>query len=231
MAKIALVTGANKGIGFAVAEALARDNWQVLLGARDRNRGLKATEQLLAEGHAVEYVELDVTDQSTVSAAASEVRSLVGHIDVLVNNAGGILPGDGNILTLAPDVLFSSIQLNAVGALIMTQAFWPLLLESQDARVINVSSQGGSLTNMGAWAPAYCIAKTALNAVTVQFAVAGRDRGISVNAVCPGWVRTDTGGPSAPRTPEQGAAIVVKLATQSNPPTGGYWNDAGAIPW
>jgi len=231
MSKIALITGANKGIGYAVAEALAHDNWRVLVGARDRGRGLEATERLLTQGYAAEFVELDITDASTIAAAASEVRSLVGHVDVLVNNAGGILPGDGDILTLTSDVLLGTLELNTLGALQVTQAFWPLLLESKDARVINVSSLGGSLANMASWSPAYCISKAALNAVTVQLAHAGQAHGISVNAVCPGWVRTDAGGPDAPRSPEQGAAIVVKLATQTNPPTGGYWNDAGAIAW
>ena len=229
MSKVALVTGANKGIGFAAAHELAKQGFHVLIGARDTERGEEAAQKIKADGFDADFVTIDVTDEDSIRAAALEFGENFGGLDVLVNNAA-INDGEGDVRELTIEKLQRVLETNVYGPLLVTQAFWPLLEHSEDARVINVSSGLGRLHDMKNQQPAYALSKTALNALTRQFADLGAGK-ISVNSICPGWVKTDMGGAEAPRTPEQGAAIIVKLATMENPPTGGYMNEDGDIDW
>lgn len=233
--KTALVTGANKGIGLAAARGLAQQGFQVFLGARDKERGEAAATSLQGEGFAVEFVQIDINDAASIQAAAQEIGANVESLDVLVNNAGAFPDKAGDIASLEADDLATKLragfETNVVGSALVTRALWDLLGKSGDARVINVSSGVGQLHDMKSTAPAYSISKTALNAVTRQFAALGAKQKIAVNSICPGWVKTDMGGAGAPRTPEQGASIILKLATMETPPTGEFHNDAGKMDW
>jgi NAD(P)-dependent dehydrogenase (short-subunit alcohol dehydrogenase family) len=212
--KTALVTGANKGIGSEVARQLDKKGWRVIRTARRPPDD--------------SFIELDVTDPASIAAAAQKVDAL----DVLVNNAGILEDGDENVLTLDASIVRRALETNTLGPLRVTQAFLPALLKSRQARIVNVSSGGGQLSDMGTWAPAYCISKTALNAVTVQLANALREKNIPVNSVCPGWVRTDMGGPNAPRSVEEGADTIVWLVTEApRSLTGKFLRDRKEIPW
>ncbi|GLH73973.1 short-chain dehydrogenase [Geothrix limicola] len=221
-APIALVTGAARGLGREVARRLAEEGYTVLAGVRDPSK--------MKSLPGVEILPLDVTDETAILAAADAVKRRYGRLDVLVNNAGILLDEEMGLMDVPPDVLRRSLEANAIGPLRVAQAFAPLM--PKGGRIVNVSSGGGQLSASSTWAPAYCISKTALNAVTVQLAAALKPRGIRVNAVCPGWVRTDMGGPSAPRSLQQGADSILWLVLKAAPDlTGGFWRDGARIPW
>ncbi len=239
--KVALVTGANKGIGLEIARQLGGLGFTVVLAARDGRKIEDAAARLRGEGLDAQGVVLDVTDPATVEAASRQLDERFGRLDVLVNNAGvahefasGTKPSQLDMATLR-----ATYETNVFGAFAVTQALLLLLRKSAPSRIINQSSSMGSLGKLsdpetpyyGNNVLAYNSSKSALNGLTVAFAkdLAG-DR-ISVNSVCPGWVKTDLGSDAAPRTVEQGAAIAVKLATMDDPPTGKYLDDAGEIPW
>jgi NAD(P)-dependent dehydrogenase (short-subunit alcohol dehydrogenase family) len=171
----AFVTGANKGIGLEVARQLGSKGFHVFLGARNSENGQKATEALRKTGAMATFVALDVSDPESIRNAMHSVSAAADHLDVLVNNAGVILEGDSSITQLDADTVTETFQTNTLGPLLVTQAFLPLLSKSKTPRVINVSSGGGQLADgMDTWAPAYCLSKTALNAVTCLFAAALR---------------------------------------------------------
>lgn len=230
MTKIALVTGANKGIGLATAKLLAQNGFTVLLGARDQYRGQEAADHLSDQGLDVQYIPLDVADDGSVQAAARRVENDFDALDVLVNNAAINVDGGRSVLEVTADEFRHTFETNVLGVVRTTQAFWPLLLRSSSPRVINVSSGLGRLYDMKNESPSYSTSKTALNALTRQFADLGAGK-VSVNSICPGWVRTDMGGKHAKRTPEEGASIIIHLATIDTPPTGQYLNEAGEINW
>jgi NAD(P)-dependent dehydrogenase (short-subunit alcohol dehydrogenase family) len=239
-ARIALVTGANRGIGREVARQLAVRGFRVVLGARRPEAGRKAAAELgsgfdkLTTGAGrVEFLEIDIADAASITRAARQLAALVDHLDVLVNNAGILEDGKATALDVDAAVVRRTFATNTLGPLLVTQAMLPLLLKAPDgARIINVSSGAGALGEMTNWAPAYSISKTALNAVTRQFAAALRTQRIAVNSVCPGWVRTDMGGAGATRTVEQGADTIVWLATEAPPSlTGGLLRDRKSIEW
>jgi NAD(P)-dependent dehydrogenase (short-subunit alcohol dehydrogenase family) len=229
--KTALITGANKGIGREVARQLAKEGFQLFIGARNRDAGRKAAEEIAKQGGKVTFLEIDVNDNGSVTAAAREFSKVVDHLDVLVNNAGIMVDGDDAILKISDDLVRKTLETNTLGALRVTRAFVPLLAKSKAPRVINVSSGGGQLTGgADGWSPAYCISKTALNGVTSQLAVALPK--FAINSVCPGWVRTDMGGPSATRSVEEGADTIVWLATDAPQKlTGKFLRDRNEIPW
>lgn len=230
MSKIALVTGANKGIGLATAKLLAQKGFTVLLGARDDYRGEEAARELSDQGLNVRYFPINVADEGSVQAAARRLENDFDSLDVLVNNAAINLDNGRSVLEVTADEFRHTFETNVLGVLRTTQAFWPWLLKSPSPRVINVSSGLGRLHDMGHEYPSYATSKTALNALTRQFAGLGAGK-VSVNSICPGWVRTDMGGPNAQRTPEEGASIIIRLATMDSPPTGQYMNEAGEIGW
>lgn len=235
--RIALVTGASRGIGREVVRQLAARGWQVFLGARDAAAGARAAAGHVAAAPApsgtVHAVRLDVNDAASIAAAADAVAGTAGRLDALVNNAGILEPSDngGSVLALDPDVFRRAFETNVLGALRVTQAFAPLLARSAAARVINVSSGLGALHEMEHAVPAYSVSKTALNALTRQLAGALGPR-VAVNAVCPGWVRTDMGGPNAEREVAEGADTIVWLADEApHDLTGAFLRDRAVIAW
>jgi NAD(P)-dependent dehydrogenase (short-subunit alcohol dehydrogenase family) len=230
--KIALVTGANKGIGREVARQLAARGFRVFLGARRPDAGRQAAAELAAAG-AVEFLEIDVADGANIARAAQELAGRVPHLDVLVNNAGILGDGKATVAEIDAGLVRRTFETNALGPLLVTQALLPLLLKAPaGARIVNVSSGAGALHDMTTWAPAYSISKTALNAVTRQFAAALRTHHVAVNSACPGWVRTDMGGAGATRPVEQGADTIVWLATEAPASlTGKFVRDRKTIEW
>lgn len=228
--RIALVTGANKGIGFEVARDLARKGFHVFLGARDEKAGRAAEEKLRKEGE-VTFLKIDIANKESIERAAQEFSRQADHLDTLVNNAGILLDEDKDVLTTTPEIFEKTLRTNTLGALLVSQAFVPLLKKSSAPRIVNVSSGGGQLSDgADGWAPAYCISKTALNGVTSQLAAALPE--FAVNSVCPGWVRTDMGGANATRSIAEGAAGIVWLAADApQKETGKFWRDRKVIPW
>jgi NAD(P)-dependent dehydrogenase (short-subunit alcohol dehydrogenase family) len=229
--KIALVTGANKGIGHEVARHLATKGFHVFVGARNGSAGRAAAEAITKNCGKSTFLEIDVSDNSSVTAAAREFSKIADHLDVLINNAGIIVDGDDAILKISDALFRKTIETNTLGALRVTRAFEPLLAKSKTPRVINVSSGGGQLTGgADGWAPGYCISKTALNGITSQLAAALPK--FAVNSVCPGWVQTDMGGKNATRSVEEGADTIVWLAADAPQKlTGKFLRDRKEIPW
>jgi NAD(P)-dependent dehydrogenase (short-subunit alcohol dehydrogenase family) len=226
--KIALVTGANKGIGFEVARQLTEKGFRVFAGARNGKAGRAAVQKI---GPAATFLKIDVSDPASIRQSAAELAKMVDHLDALVNNAGIIVDGDDAILKATPEQFETTMRTNALGPLLVAQAFQPMLAKSSAPRIINVSSSGGQLHDgADSWSPVYCISKTALNGVTSQLAAALPK--LAVNSVCPGWVRTDMGGPNATRSVEEGADGIVWLATEAPQNlTGKFLLDRKVIPW
>jgi NAD(P)-dependent dehydrogenase (short-subunit alcohol dehydrogenase family) len=228
--RIAVVTGANKGIGFEVARDLVRKGFHVFLGARDKKAGRAAEEKLRKDGQ-VTFLKIDISEPESIRRAAEEFSRRSDRLDALVNNAGILLDDDKDILTITPDIFETTLRTNTLGALLVSQAFVPFLKKSDAPRIVNVSSTGGQLADgADGWAPAYCISKTALNGVTVQLAAALPK--FAINSVCPGWVRTDMGGSNATRSVAEGASGIVWLAADApQTETGKFWRDRKVIPW
>lgn len=232
--RTALVTGANKGIGREIARQLGKKDFTVWLGCRDEGRGRKAEEELRAEGVDAHLVLLDIADDASVRAAVEQVGQHSPKLDVLVNNVG-IGSGLGTKSSEeSVDEIRTMFDTNLFGTIRATQAFLPLVKKATDARIVMMSSGLGSITltadmKSPTWnlaAMGYSASKAALNMFTVKLAKELLSDGIKVNAACPGSVATDMGGPGAPRTVEQGAAIAVRLATLDwMGPTGGFFHD------
>jgi NAD(P)-dependent dehydrogenase (short-subunit alcohol dehydrogenase family) len=237
---IALVTGANKGIGYEIAAGLGALGWSVGVGARDEQRREAAVAKLRADGADVFGVPLDVTDDASVAAAARLIDERAGRLDVLVNNAG-VTGGMGGLTPSTADLaaVRTAVETNVIGVIRVTNAMLPLLRRSASPRIVNMSSSVGSLTRQstpgaetGPISAAYSPSKTFLNAVTLQYARELRDTNILINLGCPGYCATDLNGFRGVRTPEQGAAIAIHLATlPDDGPTGGFFEDAGPVPW
>ncbi|MCW2820025.1 MAG: dehydrogenase [Marmoricola sp.] len=236
--KTALVTGANKGIGYEIAAGLARRGFRVGVGARDTGRREEAVAKLRAEGLDVFGVPLDVTDDASVAAAAAQLEEL-GGLDVLVNNAAvtGGSPQEPSQVTAAQ--VLAVVDTNVIGVIRVTNAVLPLLRRAESPRIVNVSSTVGSLTlqtaqaaAVGPISAAYSPTKSYLNAVTIQYAKELADTPLLVNAGCPGYVATDLNGHSGTRTPEQGAAVFLELATlPDGGPSGTFSDETGTQPW
>jgi NAD(P)-dependent dehydrogenase (short-subunit alcohol dehydrogenase family) len=225
---VALVTGANRGIGREVARQLAERGYLVLLGARDAERAQAAAAELAADtGGSVIGVELDVADPAAAERVAAQIREDPGRLDVLVNNAG--IGSDFGVSGTEPD--FDAVQraldTNFFGAYRVTVALLDLLRASPHPRIVNVSSGMGGVAEMGGWSPGYRVSKASLNAMTRILATELRDEGVLVNSACPGFVKTDMGGPMGAQKPvEDGAAGIVWLATLPDEgPTGGFFRD------
>jgi NAD(P)-dependent dehydrogenase (short-subunit alcohol dehydrogenase family) len=237
---IALVTGANKGIGFEIARGLGAQGKVILLGSRDDSRGKKAAAQLIAEGIDARPLELDVTDRFSILSAAAQIEAQFGRLDILVNNSGVNLEAGAKPSAVDLSAVRRVYDVNVFGVIAMTQAMLPLLLKSPRGRIVNLSSSLGSLgwnTNppLSAHFPlllGYNSSKSALNAITVQFAKELRGTSIKVNAACPGYCATDMTNHSGSRTARQGSMTPIRLATlPDDGPTGGVFNDDGAVPW
>ncbi|MEH1126502.1 SDR family oxidoreductase [Micromonospora sp. CPCC 206061] len=239
-AKVALVTGANKGIGYEIARGLGAAGAMVLVGARDAARGAEAAEKLATEGYTAVPLELDVTDPLSVSAAAARVEREYGRLDILVNNAGILIERGQRPSQLPVEALARTFATNVYGIVALTNALLPLIRRSVAGRIVNLSSGLGSLaltsdpSNAYAQFPllAYNASKSALNSVTVSYANELRDTGIKVNAADPGYCATDMNGHAGPRTPAQGAIAAVRLATlPDDGPTAGFFSEDGTEPW
>jgi NAD(P)-dependent dehydrogenase (short-subunit alcohol dehydrogenase family) len=222
---IALVTGGNRGIGRETVRLLASDGHTVYLTARSAEAAADAAEDIGLPG--VRPLRLDVTSEADIAAAARDIDAL----DVLVNNAAITYDTWQRASTADLDVVREAAETNLYGPWRLTQALLPLLRASGHPRIVNVSSEAASLTGMGGGTPAYSASKVALNALTRMFAAELRSDGILVNAVCPGWVATDMGGPGG-RPVEEGAASVIWAATLADDgPTGGFFRDGRRLPW
>lgn len=236
--KTALVTGANKGIGFQIAVGLAAQGYQVAVGARSDERRDAAVADLQRGGADAFGVRLDVSSDESVAEAITLLEERIGHLDALVNNAGisgATANGAQDPLTLDFDVLRADVETNVLGAVRVTNTALPLLRHSRSPRIVNVSTNMASLAmRTGPIMSAYAPSKTMLNAVTVQYArrFVETDPDILINAVCPGYVATDFTGFAGSRTAAEGAAIAVRFATlPDGGPTGGFYDDAGVIAW
>ena len=226
MKPVILITGATRGIGFAAAKQLAARCATVIIGSRD---GLRAADAAAKLG--VTSVEIDITNPASIAAAVKQIEQQHGRLDVLANNSAILLDHYQSLMELKPEMLLETLNTNVVGTLRETQAFAPLLSRSSEPRIINVSSGAGQLDGEPqAWAPAYCISKTAVNMLTQQLTAALPD--VMVNSMCPGWCRTEMGGSDAPRTPEEGADTLVWLSLDApHELRGQFIKDRSVIGW
>ena len=237
--RTALVTGANKGIGFEIAAGLGAQGWRVGVGARDEARRDAAVAALQERGVDAFGVALDVTDDASVAAAARSVEQQAGGLDVLVNNAAITGGSPQEPTAVDPDTLRAVVDTNVIGVVRVINAMLPMLRRSVAPRIVNVSSSVGSLTlqttagaETGPISAAYSPSKSMLNAITVQYAKELAGTPVLVNAACPGFVATDLNGFRGTRTPEQGAAVAVRLATlPDDGPSGQFFSDGGPVPW
>lgn len=235
----ALVTGANKGLGYETARRLAELGWTVLIGARDLERGQRALARLREARADAHLVTLDLADGASIAAAAGDVSQRFGRLDVLVNNAG--IGGGQRPSQQERAAMRALFETNVHGTIAVTQAFLPLLAQSPAARIVNVSTSLASLTlaadpthRIAQWNElfGYVASKAAINAFTVRLAHELRPERIKVNAACPGYVATDFNHHRGVRTVEQGAEIIVRLATlPEDGPTAGFFDDRGEVPW
>jgi len=231
--KVAVVTGALKGLGFEVARQLARRDYQVIVTGRDAARGGTAQEKLVGEGLKTEFRLLDVANTSSIEQFTTALLRERGRVDVLVNNAGIMI--DGERPTTLPEyasVIERTFITNALGPYLLCRALVPAMVKNGYGRVVNVSSGMGQLSEMNGGYPGYRMSKTALNAVTRIFADETRGSNVLVNSVCPGWVRTDMGGKGATRSIEQGIETIVWLATlPDGSPSGSFFRDKKPMTW
>ena len=230
--RVAVITGATRGMGLETARQLLAGGYRVALSGRDANAVERARRSLgdLAE-HAISQ-RLDVTDPASIVEAHRSIQGRWGRVDVLVNNAAILLGENDDVLSIAADSFRKTFETNVFGVIEACRVFVPGMASRRYGRVVNVSSGAGQLSSMSTYAPAYSMSKTALNALTRILAETYRRDGVLVNAVDPGWVRTDMGGSSAPRSVEQGVETIVWLATlPDGGPTGGFFHDRRAIAW
>ena len=240
--RIALVTGANRGLGFAICRQLAQKGIAVILAARDLDKCQAACEQLNREGidHLCHTMPLDVSAEVSIQSAIEQININFGRLDILVNNAGIVVDNKATILDMKADVLKMTLNTNFYGPLTLCQGCIPIMRAGNYGRIVNISSTLGSLTditdfdslNSGSQTPAYRLSKTLLNGLTALIAREVKDDNILVNSACPGWIRTDMGGNQAPLSPEEGADTPVWLATlPDDGPSGGFFRERERIAW
>jgi NAD(P)-dependent dehydrogenase (short-subunit alcohol dehydrogenase family) len=228
---VAVVTGANRGIGREVVRQLAENGYLTVLGARDAQRGRAAADDLGGEQAGIVARQLDVADDASVRAAADWVGDAFGRCDALVNNAAIEYDTDARATTADLDRVHRAMETNLYGAWRCALAFLPLLRRSPHPRLVNVSSGGGSISSMGAGTPAYSVSKAALNALTRILAAELRGDGVLVNAVCPGWVETDMGGPGGRPVADGAASVTWAVRLGDDGPTGGFFRDGRPVEW
>jgi NAD(P)-dependent dehydrogenase (short-subunit alcohol dehydrogenase family) len=209
VSRLVLITGANRGIGLETARQFAARNFDFVLGVRDEKSGRRAAKRITDAGGRATVLPLDVSRSASIRSAAERFSQIADRLDILVNNAGVYPDENVTILTVPRDHIDRTFQTNAFGALEVTQAFLPYLRKSKAAGVVNVSSGYGQLDGLSPDQPSYCLSKLALNGLTILLADARKGDRIAVNSVCPGWVRTDMGGPNAARSVEEGADTIV----------------------
>jgi NAD(P)-dependent dehydrogenase (short-subunit alcohol dehydrogenase family) len=245
--KTALITGANKGIGFQIARTLGKQGHTVLVGARDTERGEQAATHLREEGLDAHFLHLDVTDAAVVAAAAKRVEGKFGRLDALVNNAGiALADGDWNTSELTVETTRKVFETNVIGVVSVTNAFLPLLRKSEAGRIVNVSSEVGSFGFMtdpeqpfaGMQVGAYGASKSALNMLTVSYAIELKDTPLKINAMTPGYTKTDLNQNQGWRAPEESAKVAVDLALLGEDgPSGGFFQEGldyhadTTVPW
>jgi NAD(P)-dependent dehydrogenase (short-subunit alcohol dehydrogenase family) len=230
--RVALVTGSNRGIGLEVCRQLLRAGHRVALTGRDVDRVRTVLGTLGVDESQAIAVALDVRDPSTIASAQRTIDARLGPVDMVINNAAILIGESTDVLDIPLDDYRETLETNLLGAIAVCQALVPAMAERRYGRVVNVSSGAGQLAGMSSYAPAYSMSKAALNAFTKILAATYRNSGVLVNAVDPGWVRTDMGGRHAPRSVEQGADTIVWLATlDSRGPTGGFFRDRHPIEW
>jgi NAD(P)-dependent dehydrogenase (short-subunit alcohol dehydrogenase family) len=227
--KTVLITGANKGIGYETARQLLLKDFFVIITARNSDKGIEAAENLKKISDRVIFIKMDVSSPESVKEAFLEYRKNFNSLDVLINNAG-IMNDRSGIENLELEILQETLKTNTFGPLLVTKTFLPLM--GKGGRIINISSELGSLNSMGNYYSAYSISKAALNAVTKQYAGLLASSGIAVNSVCPGWVKTDMGGAGAHLPVEKGAETPVWLASETPLTlTGKMVKNKTEIPW
>jgi NAD(P)-dependent dehydrogenase (short-subunit alcohol dehydrogenase family) len=238
--KTALVTGANRGIGRAIAKHFAAEGYQVIVAARQLDAAHAVVKEIEAAGGKAQALAMDVSDLASIQAAASSLAKPGFALNALVNNAGINVGFNDTILTASSEDIEQSLRTNGFGPLEVTKAFLPALKAAGHARIVNVSSEAGSITEIvnpdspyafmeGA---SYRLSKTMTNGITGLLAKALRNDGIKINAMCPGWTQTDMGGADAPNKPEEGAKLAFQLATlPADGATGGFFKTAGRIAW
>ncbi len=232
MQRIALVTGANRGIGAAIAEGLAAKGYRVLLTARDLAKAKATAAPMRARGVAVDPHQLDVTDPASVAALQESLRSAYGRLDALINNAAILNDDRERAIAIDLSLVEAALQTNLLGPWRLCQAVIPLMQAQGYGRIVNLSSDYGSLTLGGGPQPAYSVSKAALNMLTVRLAAELKGSGILVNACNPGWVRTEMGGPNAQLSPAEGADTPIWLATlPDDGPTGSFFDRRQPSPW
>jgi len=219
-------------MGLETCRQLAQLGYHVVLASRDQARGEQATQSLVRQGLSVTYHALEVTDPVSVKQLQQTLEARFGGADMLINNAA-VYPDEGrSVLEVELELVHATLETNFFGPLALCQALVPGMIRRGYGRVVNVSSGGGQLATMGDFAPSYAVSKAALNALTRMVADAAREANVLVNSVDPGWVRTQMGGPGAPRSIEQGVETIVWLATlPDRGPTGGFFLDRKPIPW
>lgn len=227
---VAVITGANRGIGFEVGRQLLKRDFVVVLGARDLAKG-EAAARILdpTEGHAI-AVQLDVSRAESISAAGEWVRANLRRVDVLVNNAAIHYDTWQRAITADLNIVEEALETNLIGAWRTTQAFLQMLRRSPHGRIVNVSSEAGSISEMAGGIPAYSVSKAGLNALTRLLAAELEGDGVLVNAVCPGWTATDMGGGGRP-VAEGAASVVWAVDLPDNGPSGGFFRDGHPLPW
>ncbi|KPW52721.1 hypothetical protein ALO95_200067 [Pseudomonas syringae pv. antirrhini] len=228
MTRIILITGANRGIGRELAKQLAKDGDTVLLGARNFEGSIQAAAEIGSNAHAVH---IDVSNQASVDAAAKRIEADFGRLDVLVNNVGGVFDYAQKASTADLAVVQHALEINLFSAVRVTQAMLPLLRKAQDARIVNVSSEKGSIASMTAGVPAYGTSKAALNAYTRNLASELADQGVTVNAACPGWTATDLGGEGGRPVSEGAASIKYVVNLRAEAGTSGFYQDGKSLAW
>jgi NAD(P)-dependent dehydrogenase (short-subunit alcohol dehydrogenase family) len=236
--KTILVTGANRGLGFETSRQLAKEGFKVYMGCRSLEAGTLASDVLVGEGLNVHPIKLDVTKTADIRNFLTILKENNESLDILINNAGVFLESDGpedqstaSVLKVDPVIILKTIEANTMGPLKLVQSIVPMMIERGEGRIINISSGMGQLKDMGGHWPGYRMSKTSLNVLTRILDHELSEHNISVNSVCPGWVRTDMGGQNATRSIEDGVATTVWLATCENPPMGLFIRDKEPIDW
>ncbi len=230
--RVALVTGANRGMGLETCRQLLARGLRVAMTGRDENATQRAMRDIGSASPDLIAVRMDVTDAASIDAAQRTIADRLGPVDILVNNAAVLLFEGGDVLAIPDDGFRRTFATNVLGVIDVCRVFVPSMAERRYGRIVNVSSGAGQLSSESTYAPAYSISKAALNKFTRILAATCRGRGVLANAVDPGWVRTDMGGPSAPRSVQQGSDTIVWLATlPDDGPTGGFFRDRHPIEW